>query len=75
MTQMDSLPYRVAELLCSRLCHDLISPVAALSNGLELLGDGDGGLDREIASLLSVSVRQAGRRPADLLQGGVWFWR
>ena len=26
-----------ASLLCSRLCHDLLSPVAALSNGLELL--------------------------------------
>lgn len=25
------------ELLCSRLCHDLISPVAAINNGVELL--------------------------------------
>jgi two-component system chemotaxis response regulator CheB len=31
------IPVRVAELLCSRLCHDLISPVAALKNGMELL--------------------------------------
>jgi len=28
-----------ASLLCSRLCHDLLSPVAALSNGLELLAE------------------------------------
>jgi hypothetical protein len=29
----------LAELLCSRLCHDMLSPVGALSNGLELLRD------------------------------------
>lgn len=30
-----------ASLLCSRLCHDLLSPVGALNNGLELLADED----------------------------------
>jgi histidine phosphotransferase ChpT len=29
----------LAALLCSRLCHDMLSPVGALSNGLELLAD------------------------------------
>lgn len=29
----------LASMLCSRLCHDLLSPVGALSNGLELLAD------------------------------------
>lgn len=29
----------LAAMLCSRLCHDLLSPVGALSNGLELLAD------------------------------------
>lgn len=29
----------LASLLCSRLCHDLLSPVGALSNGLELLNE------------------------------------
>jgi histidine phosphotransferase ChpT len=28
-----------ASLLCSRLCHDLLSPVGALNNGIELLTD------------------------------------
>ena len=28
-----------ASLLCSRLCHDLLSPVGAMNNGLELLAD------------------------------------
>ncbi len=27
----------IAQLLCSRLCHDLISPVSAINSGLELL--------------------------------------
>ena len=29
----------LAAMLCSRLCHDMLSPVGALSNGLELLAD------------------------------------
>ena len=33
-TQLD-----LAAMLCSRLCHDLLSPVGALNNGLELLAD------------------------------------
>ena len=37
MTQTD--PLDLASLLCSRLCHDLLSPVGALTNGLELLAD------------------------------------
>lgn len=28
-----------ASLLCSRLCHDLLSPIGALNNGIELLSD------------------------------------
>ena len=28
-----------ASLLCSRLCHDLMSPVGALNNGIELMAD------------------------------------
>lgn len=55
-TDHPTLPLRVAELLCSRLCHDIISPVAAISNGLELLDDD---ADDEITSLLSFSVGQA----------------
>ena len=29
----------LASLMCSRLCHDLMSPVGALNNGIELLVD------------------------------------
>jgi len=34
-------PVDLASLLCSRLCHDLMSPVGALNNGIELLADED----------------------------------
>ena len=36
---MPMTPVDFASLLCSRLCHDLLSPVGALNNGLELLAD------------------------------------
>lgn len=36
---MNISPVDFASLLCSRLCHDLLSPVGALNNGLELLAD------------------------------------
>ncbi len=36
---MNITPTDFASLLCSRLCHDLLSPVGALNNGLELLAD------------------------------------
>lgn len=29
----------LAAMLCSRVCHDLINPVGAIGNGLEVLGD------------------------------------
>ena len=35
----DTQAIDLASLLCSRLCHDLLSPVGALTNGLELLAD------------------------------------
>ena len=59
MTEQQQIPFRVTELLCSRLCHDLISPVAAVSNGLELLVDENGRMDAEIGDLLGFSIGQA----------------
>ncbi|MFO1185084.1 MAG: histidine phosphotransferase family protein [Bauldia sp.] len=32
----------LAALLCSRVCHDIISPVGAITNGLEVLDEDDG---------------------------------
>ncbi|MEO6298759.1 MAG: histidine phosphotransferase family protein [Paracoccaceae bacterium] len=48
----------LAALLCSRLCHDLLSPVGALSNGLELLADEeDPEMRRRCFELLEQSSR------------------
>jgi histidine phosphotransferase ChpT len=38
-TALDTIGLDLASLLASRLCHDLLSPVGALTNGLELLAD------------------------------------
>lgn len=50
-------------LLCSRLCHDLISPVGAMGNGIELLRDEDDPDMREqVILLLEDSARQTSNR-------------
>jgi histidine phosphotransferase ChpT len=36
---MDSKSIEFASLLASRLCHDLLSPIGALNNGIELMAD------------------------------------
>ena len=51
-------PVDFASLLCSRLCHDLLSPVGALNNGLELLADETDPVMRErVTELLHESAR------------------
>lgn len=48
----------LASLLCSRLCHDLLSPVGALNNGIELLSDeNDPDMREKCLELLSESAR------------------
>jgi histidine phosphotransferase ChpT len=52
-----------ASLLCSRLCHDLLSPVGALNNGVELLADEQDPMMREqVTELLSQSARSAAEK-------------
>lgn len=53
----------LAALLCSRVCHDLISPVGAIVNGLEVLDDNPKPEDREFAlDLIRRSARTASAR-------------
>lgn len=48
----------LASLLCSRLCHDLMSPVGALNNGIELLADEqDPAMRAQCLELLGDSAR------------------
>ena len=53
----------LASLLCSRLCHDLMSPVGALNNGIELLADEDDPAMREkCLELLEDSARASANK-------------
>jgi histidine phosphotransferase ChpT len=52
-----------ASLLCSRLCHDLLSPVGALNNGIELLADEhDPEMRVRVLELLSDSARASANK-------------
>lgn len=55
------MPQDIAALVGSRICHDLISPVGAISNGVELLSLTDGDPRAEMA-LISESVENASAR-------------
>jgi histidine phosphotransferase ChpT len=65
-----ALDIRVLELLASRMCHDLVSPVGAIHNGVELIAEmeeeGQGGpapeFMGEAIKLIAHSSRQADQR-------------
>lgn len=65
-----TLDIRVLELLASRICHDLVSPVGAIRNGLELIeemqdeeeGGSPAGFVGEAVALIEHSSAQADRR-------------
>jgi len=52
---------RVTELLASRLCHDLVGPIGAVNNGLELLADEIDDMGPEALKLASDSAARAAR--------------
>ena len=53
----------LAALLCSRVCHDLISPVGAIVNALEVLDDSNKPEDRDFAlELIRKSSKTASAR-------------
>lgn len=66
---MPSLPeisaMDLGALLCSRICHDIISPVGAISNGLELL-DEDG--DQETKEIAMGLIRSSAQNASARLQ-------
>jgi histidine phosphotransferase ChpT len=56
-------PVDLASLLCSRLCHDLLSPVGALNNGIELLADEtDPEMREKCLELLADSARASANK-------------
>ena len=62
---MTASPIDLASLLCSRLCHDLLSPVGALSNGLELLAEEK---DPEMRKRCFELLEQSAKASADKLK-------
>ncbi len=61
----DTASVDLAAMLCSRLCHDLLSPVGALNNGLELLADEK---DPEMRARCFELLEQSARNSADKLK-------
>ena len=54
-----TIDIRVAELLASRLCHDLVGPIGAVNNGIELMQDESFGMADDALSLAAKSADQA----------------
>ncbi|MEM7068229.1 MAG: histidine phosphotransferase family protein [Pseudomonadota bacterium] len=55
----------LAALLCSRVCHDVISPVGAIANGIELL---DEGADEETSEIAMDLIRASAKNASAKLQ-------
>jgi histidine phosphotransferase ChpT len=55
----------LAAMLCSRLCHDMLSPVGALANGLELLAEEQ---DSEMRARCMELLEQSARISTDKLK-------
>jgi len=53
---------RVLELVASRICHDLVSPVGAISNGVELMQELGEDAGEEAMQLIATSAVQASYR-------------
>lgn len=50
---------KILELLASKICHDLISPVGAISNGIEILEEMGPDAGDEVTALIASSTTQA----------------
>jgi histidine phosphotransferase ChpT len=56
------MPVQVAELLFSKMSHDLASPVGAAENGLELLAEDAGGMQDEALAMVRDSAHTVASR-------------
>lgn len=50
---------RLAELLCTKFCHDIIGPVGAINNGMEFLAEEMPDLDSQATDLIANSSKEA----------------
>ncbi len=66
-----AIDLKVAQLLASRLCHDLVGPLGAVNAGVELIGEesgggGGGGLNEPLEEALALIGSSAGAAAARL---------
>ncbi|MCE2926103.1 MAG: hypothetical protein LW823_00430 [Rickettsiales bacterium] len=50
---------RIAELLCTRLCHDLTGPIGAVNNGAEFLSEEGAAMQSQAVELITTSAFSA----------------
>lgn len=54
-----TLDSKMAENLCTRLCHDLTGPIGAINNGTEFLGEQGFDMENEVLGLIGSSAKEA----------------
>jgi histidine phosphotransferase ChpT len=59
---MNDTDLELAQLLCTRLCHDLAGPIGAVAAGVELIGDDPSMADAETIGLIGDSSTAASRK-------------
>lgn len=59
---MNDSDLELAQLLCTRLCHDLAGPIGAVAAGVELIGDDPAMADTETIGLINDSSNAASRK-------------
>ena len=63
LAKLEALDF--AALLCSRVCHDIISPVGAITNGLEVLDEEN---NEEMKAFAFDLIRKSARTASSKLQ-------
>ena len=57
-----TIDLQIAEIWCSKLCHDLVSPVGAVCNGVEFLQDSGAAAAADASDLIAQSANMASDR-------------
>jgi len=61
---MTSFDLKLAEMLASRLCHDLVNPIGAVANGVELMSEFCDTMQKDALDLVASSADSAMKRVA-----------
>ncbi|MBM3548690.1 MAG: hypothetical protein FJX54_17230 [Alphaproteobacteria bacterium] len=61
---MSAFDLKLAEMLTSRLCHDLVNPIGAVANGVELLSEFCDTMQKDALDLVASSADRAMKRVA-----------